>query len=337
MTVNIVTDIFDLDSDRMIVNVDKCVTKEGVFHNWTRERIENILSKCYCGQTIIMKSHDGANLLRTGFYPWVESLQHCFNIANHKIVFNTIIPPENSSITDGVMQARYPWQQVGLKAFLDADQNINKNLIDQNLSQAKFVGALAMGRWSLWRLKLIYELDQAFPDDTFITHNKNNSLFFLKNANEFDKELQWLETKTFDVDPNIDPENVYPVDYKKAYGYYHSIWNRYKIEVVLETDEYQNQWFTDKIGKCLATGKPFVLVAGTGSLHNLKNLGFKTFDNWIDESYDQCRSPSQRIQHIVASLQALYNHTNQTFIIDEMNNRAKENVEIFKHYVQSKI
>lgn len=337
MIVNIVTELFSLDPDCLIVGIDSCISKDRVFQSVVRERIENVLTQHYQGQTIIFKSHDGANIDRSGFLQWVETLQKEFEIPGHKIVFNTIIPPDNSTVTGDILQAQYPWQKVGLKAFTDAGRDIDLSRINTDLSAAKFVGALAAGRWSFWRLRMIYELDQAFAGDTYITHNKNTSLFFLDKAVELVNEIQWLKTKNFEVDPNIDPDNVYAINYRKAYEYYHGIWNLFHIEVVLETDEYQNQWFTDKVGKCLASGKPFVLLAGTESLKNLRKLGFNTFNQYIDESYDQCRSPGQRILQIVSSLHDLYNNPDKTKILQDMQKIAASNVEIYKHYVQSQI
>lgn len=43
---------------------------------------------------------------------------------------------------------------------------------------------------------------------------------------------------------------------------------------------------TEKIDKCFSAGQPFILVAGPYYLKKLKELGFKTFDKWWDESYD---------------------------------------------------
>jgi hypothetical protein len=44
--------------------------------------------------------------------------------------------------------------------------------------------------------------------------------------------------------------------------------------------------FTEKVCKPLMNFQPFVLISFCGSLKMLKELGFKTFDGWINESYD---------------------------------------------------
>lgn len=43
---------------------------------------------------------------------------------------------------------------------------------------------------------------------------------------------------------------------------------------------------SEKIWKTLAVGHPFLVLSCSGFLRSLKELGFRTFDKWIDESYD---------------------------------------------------
>jgi hypothetical protein len=47
-------------------------------------------------------------------------------------------------------------------------------------------------------------------------------------------------------------------------------------------------FFSEKIFKPILMGHPFILIGGKGSLKKLKEMGFKTFDKWWDESYDDC-------------------------------------------------
>ena len=43
---------------------------------------------------------------------------------------------------------------------------------------------------------------------------------------------------------------------------------------------------TEKLNKCLMVGHPFIIVSTPRYLANIKKIGFKTFDKWWDESYD---------------------------------------------------
>lgn len=81
-----------------------------------------------------------------------------------------------------------------------------------------------------------------------------------------------------------------------------------KISVVLETvfDD-QRIHLTEKILRPIACGHPFILAAGSGSLEYLKSYGFKTFDPWIDESYDKETNSLLRLKKIVESMKKATN------------------------------
>ena len=40
-------------------------------------------------------------------------------------------------------------------------------------------------------------------------------------------------------------------------------------------------------------------------LHNIKQLGFKTFDKWINEDYDTFEDPNQRMDCIIGTLHSI--------------------------------
>ena len=64
---------------------------------------------------------------------------------------------------------------------------------------------------------------------------------------------------------------------------------------------------TEKSFKPIVAKRPFILVAAPGNLAYLKSYGFKTFDRWIDESYDQETDNYLRIEMITAELKKLCN------------------------------
>ena len=62
---------------------------------------------------------------------------------------------------------------------------------------------------------------------------------------------------------------------------------------------------TEKIFKPIVAQRPFILVAAPGNLAYLKSYGFRTFDQWIDESYDAETDHYVRIEKITAELNKL--------------------------------
>jgi hypothetical protein len=79
------------------------------------------------------------------------------------------------------------------------------------------------------------------------------------------------------------------------------MYNTAYFNVVVETDiDYNNEFFmTEKTVKALITGIPFVIVSTPNFLKNLKSLGFLTYDNFWDESYDAEIDYKTRIDKIV--------------------------------------
>ena len=77
----------------------------------------------------------------------------------------------------------------------------------------------------------------------------------------------------------------------------YSVYNQSNYSIVAETLDYNSySFFTEKIVKPILAKRLFVVFAGQYYLQNLKKLGFKTFDNIIDESYDFESDCNQRIQ-----------------------------------------
>lgn len=78
------------------------------------------------------------------------------------------------------------------------------------------------------------------------------------------------------------------------------------FHVVTETIFYDEKLhLTEKIFKPIVARRPFLLVGAPGNLAYLKSYGFKTFDRWIDESYDLESGPDRRLTKIVNELEKL--------------------------------
>jgi hypothetical protein len=81
--------------------------------------------------------------------------------------------------------------------------------------------------------------------------------------------------------------------------------NSTAISVVLETVFDQRIHLTEKTLRPIACGQPFILAAGPGSLKLLKDYGFKTFDPFIDESYDNIQNDQERLNAVVAAMKKI--------------------------------
>jgi uncharacterized ubiquitin-like protein YukD len=78
-------------------------------------------------------------------------------------------------------------------------------------------------------------------------------------------------------------------------------YNHTKFSLVSETNDSANEVFvTEKIWKPIIAQQPFVVHGNHLYLQKLREIGFKTFGQYFDESYDLELDPDQRIQKIVA-------------------------------------
>lgn len=79
-----------------------------------------------------------------------------------------------------------------------------------------------------------------------------------------------------------------------------------RFEIVCETlfDD-DRIHLTEKVLRPLACRQPFLLLGTPGSLSFLQHYGFKTFSNWIDESYDVIQDPLQRMDCVIEQMKTI--------------------------------
>jgi hypothetical protein len=71
---------------------------------------------------------------------------------------------------------------------------------------------------------------------------------------------------------------------------------------------------TEKIDKPLLLGHPWIAVANKGFYRDIKNLGFRTFDHLIDESFDQIDNTQDRLDRIITIVADLCQQDLASFI-----------------------
>ena len=93
------------------------------------------------------------------------------------------------------------------------------------------------------------------------------------------------------------------------------------VHIVTETCFWEQKLhLTEKIFKPIVLKQPFVLVGCAKNLAYLKSYGFKTFDRWWDESYDDCQDPLQRLDMIANLVEKIcsYSHKELESMLLEM-------------------
>lgn len=105
------------------------------------------------------------------------------------------------------------------------------------------------------------------------------------------------------------------------------------LHIVTETCFWEHKThLTEKIFKPIIARQPFVLVGPANNLRYLKSYGFRTFDRWWDESYDQLPNPIHRIQAVTQIVKDICSRSDQelTDLLHEMRETLEHNYRLLE-------
>ena len=74
-----------------------------------------------------------------------------------------------------------------------------------------------------------------------------------------------------------------------------------------EEKEFATGYLSEKIWKPIGHCQPFILLGPAKSLEYIRSLGFKTFDGFIDESYDTEVKDSNRMYKVIHEIMKFHN------------------------------
>jgi hypothetical protein len=105
------------------------------------------------------------------------------------------------------------------------------------------------------------------------------------------------------------------------------------ISLISETEVRKDILFlSEKMYKPIYAQQPFIIYGNPYSIKHLKELGFRTFDKWIDESYDNEENFEKRLAMILRELRVIANKSLEelTIIREEMREVLTHN---YKHFL----
>jgi len=185
--------------------------------------------------------------------------------------------------------------------------------------------------WNYIELKNIVEYKPVDDKNLFLIYNRNprphrvNFCVKLMKSEIFERGLLSLgDMKYYTNDTYIvNPHDEYQFKYLKANSPFHidskpnlyynlacdityDDYERTFISIISETLMDEGTIFiTEKTWKPIIVGHPFIMLGNKNNLKFLKDLGYKTFDKWIDESYDNIDDEYERRAAIVKELKKL--------------------------------
>ena len=194
----------------------------------------------------------------------------------------------------------------------------------ENLPTSKTLG-LFVGRHSVARNCIMYDAFHRWPDQFLLSKmtlhdydpwntRRHPGAITIEDLNQWGTPERCADIKTWaDSNPIPSLDNLHVKDYYRIpevssaecalslLSYY----NQFNIELVCETYTYGTTFFpTEKTTRPIIGNKPFLVYGPVDFLKNLRELGFQTFSDVWDESYDNFEGATrwQKMQQIIDNI-----------------------------------
>lgn len=164
----------------------------------------------------------------------------------------------------------------------------------------KFTALVRTGKW--WRAATMARIwSDGYHSQGYFSYNndldtgehwKESAVQVLKFPGLFDQVNEFLQACPFVADKlNSQQHNLYsttvPEHFEDSY-----------LNVILEThldvDQSGGVFLTEKTFKPIKNSQPFLMFGAKGSIQQLRQMGYRTFDHVIDHSYDEVLDNTQR-------------------------------------------
>jgi hypothetical protein len=156
----------------------------------------------------------------------------------------------------------------------------------------------------------------------------NDSIHFDQNINEIVNSVI-LSDIEHDGGANVSKTHHQFLDIQKSFLY-----------VCTETVfNYPHAYLSEKSYKGITVKRPFVILGAPGSLQLLKDYGFKTFSQWWDESYDNEKDSTRRMQSVYAIIKNVCDYSNEKLkeLCGDMSQTLEYNYEHYKTFSNNQI
>jgi hypothetical protein len=257
---------------------------------WNPEEktIEIIHSLQTTGIAQISMNGEGGDCKTLGLYHLLDMICDTFQIDSNRITIHT-----NNQLET------HPGYTIKKSEplYIKSGQQFAReyNVPEKNWDSLKHFG-IFVGRSSWQRLWIASHIWHKYKNITEITYHYtpgdeyhrlhlglDELMYHLKNQETVKPIYDFLEqlpikNDTIDSYPIITP----------AHFSISKLYPNFFVEVVCETYLSGNTFYpTEKTWRPFICRTPFIMIGPKNFLYNLRKLGFKTFSNWWDESYDQ--------------------------------------------------
>ena len=158
-------------------------------------------------------------------------------------------------------------------------------------------------------------------------HAVNPDLFSNDNTSQYEFRDRWVNWKWYaNTELSLVTESSYTANLVLQKGIFHQYIPKEDGYPYYDQIPQEIGFITEKTLKPIMYGHPFLLVTHPGTLRHLRSIGFETFPEWFDESYDDIDSDADRFNAIKAQIRHI---ANTTLHIDAIKDKLEHNRQLF--------
>lgn len=151
--------------------------------------------------------------------------------------------------------------------------------------------------WSYCETGRIYDEENPLEIDS-VTGLRNRTQDFLDRAPYYTDNLSDTERNS----------NAVTVE-----QFYTDSWMHIVVETHWDADQSSGAFLTEKTFKPIKHGQPFFIAGCAGSLQTLRDLGYRTFDSVLDNTYDDIQDNTLRWRALRRSIEQVQDHLPRVF------------------------
>jgi hypothetical protein len=253
------------------------------------EILRDICLRFHHGRKLFFAFEDGENAELSSAVLWIGQIVKEANITPDRVIIQTYNKIDAPFAT---------LEQLDTKGVYASNKYPVANFTPINNTEFTHKMVALFGRFSIYRLRAAKFIHDNVKDQALLTF-KDNKLHILDQLNRFDlykEEAEWVE-KVF---PFVSIDGIHskewPMNVSHTLYGFKKLQPKFFVDITIETDVYNPMFFTEKTTRNFFFGKPFVVFAAPGYLANIRRLGFKTFPELVDESYDLIENTEERFQ-----------------------------------------
>ena len=281
------------------------------------------------GRIELLLNSEGLCLDRCEFYKFLYYLTNTFNIDKSVITIHTrnVLETHEFYNIKAITSHWFAFTKHAIPEYYTPTKDIELNTI------GCFVGKV---NWN--RLILLAYLNENFKEQSLLTcHYRKDDNQKLQSeltelnfyaADELITCVKFLEQCPFIINETFSTYTISQPDHLIILNQYH----RFFAELVIETYVMGNTFYpTEKTLRPIIAKTPFIAMAPQNHLDNLRKMGFKTFGNWWDESYDYYEGlhrineikkviaiimswPQEKMQQVLIEMEAVLEHNRTLYL-----------------------